>query len=501
MTYDPVSLSAAIGNFHSREHNYGRVKFIAEHFKIPRSTLYRKSKEFISEFCNNCGRPAKQSNTSVKELKSRAEESDARIRELEKELEYLKAGNRQIIRRLTFLLIAIGVSGRTLAWILNLCFGIKVSHSTILNQAQQYGEKATGIMRSHFTEHGINAAIDEIYISGKALFLAVAPSSLLICNSAVYEGATEENWNHFLNMMHNLKGTVSDRGAGILAAVTKIRGHKHQSDVFHCMYNVLKELRKLESRSYSLIRSEEKAEDKLNKKRKRGRDTRSEAASLRAVKNRCRAAVALFDSMREAVELAFNAMLISDGFTITRKDKARETLDFVCEWISDINPEWTKVISAFKDEYLLEYLDAIYEKVSRIDVQAKTPLDNEYIFSTLIYYWEKQAARRWRGKEVIFPADIEERLNSMCSNYKQVKDDLFKCLDGTTKASSSVECINSKIGFFRYDKKYFNNEYANLISVVHNLTPFLNGKRKGYSPAKLAGCSLAEKNIFEIFGI
>jgi hypothetical protein len=146
-------------------------------------------------------------------------------------------------------------------------------------------------------------------------------------------------------------------------------------------------------------------------------------------------------------------------------------------------------------------MEKVHDALKKITVKGINPLDREYVFAVLISLWEEQAPRRWRGKEIIIPKKVRTDLKRCCPNLDSLCQELFKVLKSIPKASSAVECINSRIGFFRYSKKRFNDEFANLISVVHNLTPFLDGIRKGKSPAQIEKVKLPTMDIFELFEV
>ena len=271
---------------------------------------------------------------------------------------------------------------------------MKANHTDILRKAQEYAAKATVLMQKYFFCCGIIVAIDEVFIEGRPMFIAVAPKSMLICNAGVYKECTEANWTEFLDEMKNLEQTVSDRGVGIMAAVTKRLKHSHQSDVFHCMYTITKALLKQEKQCYALIRAEEDAQIKLEK---------------------CTAAIERFDNLEQAIKMGFDALRLSAGPTFNDAQQARHTLDFVCDWIQHIQPGWRKVISAFRDPYLLTYMDKAHSQMDGISVKAD-PLDREYILATQTRLWEEQASRRWRGKEVIIPTVTMTDLEQCCLN-------------------------------------------------------------------------------------
>ena len=111
--------------------------------------------------------------------------------------------------------------------------------------------------------------------------------------------------------MENLKGTLSDRGHAILAAVARRSDLGHQSDVFHCMHTVKKELLKVEKKCYGLITKEEQARVHLEKCKATGKSTRKSAARLRRAKETCVTAVECFDNLEQAIDMAFDALRLS----------------------------------------------------------------------------------------------------------------------------------------------------------------------------------------------
>jgi hypothetical protein len=483
-----------------RSNDYGRGEFICRYFRISRSTLHRKVISFRHALCNTPGHPPKdETQTSIRQLERKCSLLESENKDLIRALEEEGKRYEQNIKKLTFMLIAIGLSGRLITWILRWAFRMSANHTDILKRAQGYAEKATAIMQEHFHQHGIVTAIDEVFVEGLPVFIAVCPQSLLISNAGVYEKCSQENWTAFLMKMENLKETLSDRGHAILAAVSRRSDLGHQSDIFHCMHTVKKELLKMEKKCYGLLTKEEQARVNLEKCKGVGKDARKSAARLRRAREACATAIECFGNLEQAIYMAFAALRLSHGITLNNEKQARQTLEFVCEWIQCIHPSWKKAISALRDPNLLKYMEKVQDALKKITVKGINPLDREYALAILIYLWEEQAPRRWRGKEVIIPEKVRIDLNRCCPNWDHLCQKLFKVLESIPKASSAVECINSRVGFFRYSKKRFNNDFANLISVVHNLTPFLDGKRKGKSPAQIEKLKLPSMDIFELF--
>ena len=76
------------------------------------------------KFFSGAGRPGRTA-PSVGDFKKRFEESQRKVGELNREIEQLKQARTAEIAKLTFLLIAVGLSGRVIAWILRTAFGLK----------------------------------------------------------------------------------------------------------------------------------------------------------------------------------------------------------------------------------------------------------------------------------------------------------------------------------------------------------------------------------------
>ena len=210
------NVAGAIFNcLHSND--YRRGEFICRYFEISRSTLYRKVKSFKNDFCNGSGRPPKDEiQETIRYLESECCILKSEKNNLMQTLKEERTQHKQTIRKLTFILIAIGISGRVITWILRLVFAIPANHTDILKKAQEYAEKSSVIMKMYFHQLGIITAIDEVFIEGLPVFIAVCPQSLLISNAGVYEKCTEA-----AIMGERLKKIICERLCDILLAHRK----------------------------------------------------------------------------------------------------------------------------------------------------------------------------------------------------------------------------------------------------------------------------------------
>ena len=105
-----------------RSDRYGRIEFLCRHFNISRSTLYRKIKAVKRIVSVATGHPFEtKEQKRIKELELQNSNLEGinqslfnKVNELDKKVKSLELG----LRKLIFLLIAIGLSGRVVAWLL-----------------------------------------------------------------------------------------------------------------------------------------------------------------------------------------------------------------------------------------------------------------------------------------------------------------------------------------------------------------------------------------------
>jgi hypothetical protein len=211
----------------------------------------------------------------------------------------------------------------------------------------------------------------------------------------------------------------------------------------------------------------------------------------------------IHDELDAAVHLACDALrLTTTQGTFNSPAQARADLQFAKAWIQAHLPSgWSKVKRALDDEALLTFLADLDAALPSLCVNAPTPEDRNYVLVTLARLWEDQAQRRYRAKPVRIPDPILQKLQSCCANLPEVQRQLFDLLDHLHRASSGVECINSRVGFYRYSKRRFNGDFANFIAVWHNLSPFEDGKRAGESPAQILQIQLPTHDLFDLFNV
>jgi hypothetical protein len=459
---------------------------------------------FLDGVCHGRGRRNKSAqDRELQRLQARVTEIEQQNACLQAELERQHRNFRRALERTRFWLIGMGLPARSIASLLRECFGAKANRTGVLQLTEELGRRATQLMQEYFWPLARDADLDEVFIEGSPLYIASDPVSLAVLKTSMEEDRTVQKWSAFLKNLPNLERTTSDRGQAILGAVARRGNLVCQSDIFHPKAILHEELNVLEERCYALIAKEDAAQKKLQKTDRRGRDCRGAGRRLQLIAQRTHDAIELFDELDAAVKIAFDALRIttSDG-AFNSPANARELLQFARAWIHEHLPDaWHRAKNALKDDALLTFLKELEAALPTIPVDTPSHQDRQFVLVTLARLWENQSSRRQRGKPVSIPAHVEQDLQNRCGNLAAVKQRLFAVLDQLHRASSGVECINSRVGFYRYSKRRFSGDFANLIAIRHNLTPFKEGKRAKQCPARILGATLPTFDLFELFRI
>ena len=504
MKASPAVAASALRNLLRDRAHYGQVRWVAEHFGIPRPTLYRMESKFVRTVCGGPGRPEKtRPDHELQRLRARVVELETHTAELQGELAQQRIRLQQAMERTRFWLIGLGLPARAIARLLRECFGVRANPTDILQLTQRLARRATHLMQAYFWPAAQDVDLDEIFIEKLPLLIASEPHALAILKTTLEKERTVASWSAFLQDLPQLRRTTSDRGQAIRGAVARHGELVVQSDIFHPKMLLGDELRVMETRCYALIAQEEDLRHRLQKTRQRGRDCRAAAARLYKVTQRTRQAIDCFDELEAAVHLAFDALRLTTAQgTFNTPAQAHAELQFAKAWIQAHLPNgWSQVKRALDDDALLTCLSELHRALSTVPVHCPTPEDRHYVLFSLTRLWETQTQRRYRGKSLLIPAALQLQLQRRCTNLAEVQRRLFQALDQLHRASSGVECINSRVGFYRYSKCRFSGDFANLIALWHNLTPFEDGKRAGRSPAQMLGVKLPSEDLFELFGL
>lgn len=500
----PLETAGVLRNLFQDRTQYGRVVRFAELYGISRPTLYRKEALFRQTVCGGPGRrPNTAKDEEIRRLKARVAELEAHDAALQADLQGERRRFGQAVERTRFWLIALGMPARVIARLLRACFEVPSNRTDILRLTAHYARRATQLMREFFWPAAVDVDLDEVFIENLPLLVASDAKALAVFKTSLEKERTVAGWRAFLGDLPHVRRVTSDRGLAIRGAVAREGIGEVQSDIFHPIMRLRDDLRVMETRCYALMAQEMDLAHRLERTRRWCRDCRAAAARLFKVATRTRQAIACFDELEAAVHVALDALrLTTPQGSFNSSAQARADLQFAKAWIHAHLPHgWAQAKRALDDEALLTFLDEFQHVRAAIPVHAPTPEDRHAVLFTLTRLWEEQAQQRYRGKPVLVPEAIRNRLQQRCANLSDVQQSLFEILDRLHRASSGIECINSRVGFYRYSKRRFSGDFANLIAIWHNLSPFEDGKRANQSPAQILKINLPSYNLFQLFNL
>jgi len=502
---DPKTTAEALRNLWASRDQYGRVSSVVRQYGIPRPTLYRMEARFLEAIGHRRRKRPPRAPLTAEERSWREEQNRLRRENaaLRAEVDRWREDKLSTVRRTQFWLIGLGLPARVIARLLRECFHVPANRTDILRLTRQYARRATQIMQDYFWPAAEDVDLDEIFIEDLPLLMATEPRGMAILKAAKEPELTVAAWGTFLHDLPHIRRVTSDRGQAIRGAVARHGNLKVQSDIFHLIMSLRDELAVMESHCYSLIDQEDRLAQRLAKTRRRGRDSRGNAARLYKVAQRTREAIATFDEVEAAVHLAFDAFRLTTPYgTFNSPAQARADLQFAKMWIHAHLPSgWERIKRALDDEKLLTFLAELQTALRSLSMPAATPEDRNFVLVTLARLWEDQAQRRYRAQPIRIPDPILQQLQSRCSNLPDVQQQLFLILDQLHRASSGIESINSRVGLYRYSKRRFSADFANLIAVWHNLSPFEDGKRAGQSPAQILQIPLPTHDLLRLFNV
>ncbi|MBU0567201.1 hypothetical protein KJ693_06985 [bacterium] len=202
------------------------------------------------------------------------------INEVEKERQ---EQSRTLRERINDFVILASVFVNSLRQIKNLvrqAFGVQISKSTIQRIIEAVSGKAKDLMEKYFANAGKEAALDEIFIGKQPLLTSVCPRSLAFLWGLLAKDRKASTWEEFLKKSPDLELVSSDMGSGLVKGIEQA-SLIHQADLFHLKNLCNKTLTSFENYCYRLIKKEDDALDKLEKKKSKGKPIHSRLVPIK----------------------------------------------------------------------------------------------------------------------------------------------------------------------------------------------------------------------------
>lgn len=503
-----TKVTAAASYLHP-EFRWGELTRMAQTLGVSRTAIYTWADRVRLAF--QPGGPSSR----VELLQSQCEELNKRVetlleqnRTLQTRLQELSRIPVERFRRFVVQAAISPVSNRNLVPLVKEAFGEQAlgatfggipSHETL----RQIVISASGKARQVFEQlnlpgcyRGQNLVSDEIFLGDTPLLAVADPHAMAILALSVGPDRSAESWEKLLAPFHGIRSVAKDLGAG-MAAATQKRRWAEQNDIAHGGHELAKAIRKAESLAYAQIDAEYKMGVAL--KSRYGPQVPIQAhLDFLDLRQKTDRTLERFDQMEQIARTMRQTVEMVDPLGRFRSASEREVI--LRESVAKLRelglPQWRKVESYWASPNIVTFVRLVEEDLQGVAVEA-APQWRARVLNAAIAHWAlsrpladpKLAQARFRRAVL-----LERFARSVCSNYEEVCHKVASIFDSAVRASSAIETINSIWRVYQQVKKTFGTDFAYLVALAHNASPFTEGPRKGKSPFALLGVDIGSRD-------
>lgn len=350
--------------------------------------------------------------------------------------------------------------------------------SSILNEAS----KRAQIFDNQIDLSGIRqGANDEIFQCGVPILTGIDPESTYTYLLEEASDRTAQTWEIYLEDRKerglDLTTSINDGGAGLMTGIPRVYPNAEiQADTFHALYNMGREISKIERKAYSLIKSEYGILANLEGKRprKKNKEALEEIQPKVAINIKLYDLIfILFTWLKEM--LGFSGYMMED--TLILSEWILQEMDVLSADFPGLLKEVNKV-----RKILPSLLSFIKRLENSMDNRAKeTGIPAEAF--RLMYRQRSYSSLSVQSN------DIQYKLGYMLKErYTEAGSEFQKLLDKTKKASSLVENLNGRIRTYMEVKRIVPTRFFVLMKVYFNTRRYYRSRCKeriGKSPLEL----------------
>lgn len=330
-------------------------------------------------------------------------------------------------------------------------------------------------------------AHDELFQSGEPVLVGADVDSTYCYLLSLEDQRDGDTWALWLMELQDRgfdpEATIGDAGSGLRAGqALALPNTPCRGDVFHALKTVQPMVTFLENRAHDAITARTKLEAKRDKKRRRGEYTHSESVRWGHARQAEAQAIALAD---DVATLA--TWLREDILSLAGPDHATRCAlyDFVTTELRAREPlcphRIGPVVRALENQRddLLTFAAQLDEDLAELAAEFQCPvstLRSLFHLQTL----DAKDTRRW-SRQTPFRQQLGHRFHA-------VSQALAELARLTTRASSIIENLNSRLRAYFFLRRHLGSDYLALLQFFLNHRPFLRSRRPervGKTPAEL----------------
>ena len=484
------------GMWAARQRGHGWVSAYLKRVGVPRSTGYRWDKKlrWLVE----------HGQAELRRVRRERDGLAAQWARVRAEREAAAARSRARERRLILLLAVVGNSDAEIAAALAAAGGRRLSHETVRAVVAEGAAQAREVFGRHFAGVGELAAVDEIFLGRSPLLLAVEPPSLLITGLHLAAELSAEAWGEVFAVLGELEGVLAD-GGSVIAKAAAEAGVAVQRDLWHFLRGPRAVVRRLWGMCETKWQVEQKAQAAYEAVRghEAKRVTDSARHTYYHARRACDAVVDLctqLDDLMGQVERAFD-YLTPEG-TPNRAHRAERAVARVVRELERLAARLPEKLARHPRRLAKElrpitrapafaYLDVLARQLDPLRLEQVGPHRaralGEGVRTTLA----------WRAQHKEPLAWLAQAADGSLADAVELA--ILRAVDRALRASSYVECVNSRVRPVQVARKRLSEDFIYLLALYHNLKPFGRGSvREGHSPAELAGIALPTADWIEL---
>ena len=359
--------------------------------------------------------------------------------------------------------------------------GINVSAGRISNILSEAAKRAKDFDDTVDLSEINQMAVDEIFQCGKPILTGVDPVSTYTFLLEEAADRTADTWALYLDDRKdkglNPETSINDGGLGLMAGIPQVFPEAEiQADTFHALYDMGKEISKLERRANKLINAEHGIEMKLAGKKPRAKHK----ASLEEICPKVREAVEQYDVI--AILFEWLRMLLNfSGYSLVEShilvEWVLEEIDSLAMGNIGLSKEVAKVRKLLPS--LLSFIGRLERGMEVLAAKAGIPVEAyKLMYRQMSYSPGSIQDSEYQCKAVYLLGD----------KYAEARDEFRKLLSTTKKASSMVENLNGRIRVFIEVKRIIPPSFFVLLKVFYNTRRYKRSRcldRRGRSPLEI----------------
>jgi hypothetical protein len=327
----------------------------------------------------------------------------------------------------------------------------------------------------------IQGANDEIFQCGSPVLVGMDPESTYTYLLEEASDRSAETWETYLEDRKDrglaLEVSINDGGTGLMAGIPKAFPNAEiQTDTFHTLYTMGKEISKIERKAYSLIKGEQALEENLSGKRPRKKNE----IALEEIKPKTTEAINTYDTLY-ILFCWFKEMLGFAGYGI---EDSRMLCLYILQEMEKVSANHTGLLKEITKAR--KHLHSLLLFVRRLErgmavCSNKTGIPVEAF--QLMYRQLSYSPSSVQSNE----AQID-LVHILKEKYTEARAQFQNLLNTVKKASSMVENLNGRIRVYMEVKRVVPTRFFVLMKVYFNTRRYKRSRRNeriGRSPLEL----------------